>query len=110
MIVKWLALALALAPLPAMAQAVTHASISGTVASGGVAQTIAAAAPNRRGCIIQNQSTADLWVSSIGTAAATQPSFRVPAGAQYICSTPASGGAISIFGATTGQAFAAREW
>ncbi len=107
---KYLALALALLPSLAWAQALTYADKSGTIASGGVAQTLAAAWPNRRGCVIQNQSTADLWVRSGGTAAATQPSFRVPAGAQYLCMVPATDAAISIFGATTAQAYAAREW
>jgi hypothetical protein len=70
-----------------------------------------AANSQRRGCFIQNQSTGDLWFNSLTTAAAVQPSLWLPAGAFYAC--PPSGiptGALSIFGATTGQAFAAREW
>lgn len=84
---------------------------SGTITSGGAAQTLMASNASRRGFMIQNQSTGDLWISSLGTAAATQPSLWLPAGTYY---EPPSGGvptaAISIFGATTGQAFAAREW
>lgn len=84
---------------------------SGTITSGGAAQTIAAANITRRGFWIQNQSVGDLWLNTEGTAAATQPSLRIPAGSYYespILGAPA--GAISLFGATTGQEFAAREW
>lgn len=101
---------LALLPSLACAQAVTQADRSGTVATGGQAQVLAPANPQRRGCAIQNQSTGNLWISSTGTAAATQPSFLVLPGQEYLCRAPATDGAISIFGATTGQAYAAREW
>jgi hypothetical protein len=106
-------LALTLLPSLAFAQTFTPASISGTVTTGGVAQQLAGAFATRKGCAIQNQSAADLWISDVGTAAATQPSIKVPAGAQYLCGGGgggAPGGALSIFGATTGQAFAGREW
>lgn len=86
-------------------------SRSGTVTSGGVAQTLAAANTKRRGLFVQNTSVGDLWISDLGTAAATQPSIWLPAGAMF--QYPADGvpvSAISIFGATTGQAFTAREW
>lgn len=89
----------------------THTDKSGTVTSGGVAQTLAAANASRAGFWIQNQSTGDLWISSVGTAAATQPSLWLPAGSYYeYPSTAVPSAVISIFGATTGQAFAAREW
>lgn len=111
---KQLALALALLPTLATAQTTfTPSSISGTITTGGAAQQLTGAFPNRKGCAIQNQSAADLWINDLGTAAATQPSIRVPAGAQYLCGAGGGGapaGALSIFGATTGQAFAGREW
>lgn len=84
---------------------------SGTVTSGGTAQVLAAANNYRRGFWIQNQSTGDLWINPTGTAAAAQPSLWLPSGSYW--EAPQDGvpaGAISIFGATTGQAFAAREW
>lgn len=90
---------------------VTYTDKSGTVTSGGSAQTLMAANTSRRGFLVQNQSTGDLWISSLGAAAATQPSIWLPAGAYY--EPPPTGvptAAISIFGATTAQAFAAREW
>jgi hypothetical protein len=98
-------------PVALLASRVTYTDKSGTVTSGGAAQTLAAANASRRGFWIQNQSTGDLWISSVGTAAATQPSLKIAPGYLYEC--PAHGvpvTAISIYGATTGQAFAAREW
>lgn len=84
---------------------------SGTIAAGGTAQQLMAANPSRRGWKIQNLSSGDLWFNGLGTAAASQPSERLPAGAWY--ETPAhhcGTGTISIFGSTTGQAFSAREF
>jgi len=87
------------------------ANKSGTIATGGLAQVLAAANSARVGLFIQNNSTGDLWISSIGTAAAAQPSLWLPPGSYYEFpqgGVPAT--AVSIYGATTGQAFSAREW
>lgn len=84
---------------------------SGTIAVGGTAQQLAPSNAGRNGFLIQNLSAGDLWFSTLATAVASQPSLKLPAGMTY--ETPLSGfgtGAISIIGATTGQAFAAREW
>lgn len=84
---------------------------SGTITTGGAAQVLMAANSERSGFWVQNVSAGDLWISDIGTAAATQPSMRLAAGAIY--ESPMTGcptGAISIFGATTDQAFSSREW
>lgn len=90
---------------------VTYTDKSGTVASGGVSQTLAAANASRRGFWIQNQSSDNLWLSSNGAAVATQPSLQIPSGALYeFPSTGIPVTALAIFGATTGQAFAAKEW
>jgi hypothetical protein len=97
-------------PAASWAQAVDYANRSGTITAGGAAQALAPAWPARKGCLVQNLSTGDLWISEVGTAAAASPSIKVPAGSQYICMSPASGQALSIFGATTAQSFAAREW
>lgn len=84
---------------------------SGTIASGGVAQTLAAANPLRTGLLIQNNSTGDLWINSQGTAALSQPSIWLPAGSYFeFPETGVPTTAISIIGATTGQTFSAREW
>jgi hypothetical protein len=103
------AIAVAL-PAASWAQAVDYANRSGTITAGGTAQALAPAWSARKGCLVQNLSAGDLWISEVGTAAAASPSIKVPAGSQYICMSPASGQALSIFGATTAQSFAAREW
>lgn len=84
---------------------------SGTITSGGTAQVLMAENLTRTGFSIQNLSTGDLWISSITTAVASQPSLKIPAGGLYEC--PLHGvptNAISIIGAITGQAFQAMEW
>ena len=88
-----------------------HTDRSGTITSGGNAQVLMAANTQRRGCVVQNVSSGDLWISELTTAVAAQPSIKVPAGAEYTCSVNGiPTGALSIIGATTSQAFAAREW
>jgi hypothetical protein len=99
------------AALEIQGSGVTYTNRSGTITAGATAQTLMAANADRRGLWIQNLSSGDLWISSLGTAAATQPSMKLTAGSLY--EAPAHGvpvAAISIFGATTGQAFSAREW
>lgn len=84
---------------------------SGTITAGLTAQTLMPLNAGRSGFWLQNQSIGDLWISEVGTAAATQPSLKVAAGALY--ESPMTGcpiKAISIYGATTAQAFACREW
>jgi hypothetical protein len=94
---------------PSGSSAVTNRS--GTITAGSVAQQVMAANSARFGFSLQNLSTADLWINELGTASSSQPSIRVPSGALYESpSTARPLGAVSIFGATTGQAFAAREW
>ncbi len=85
---------------------------SGTITAGGVAQTLAAANPQRSYLRIQNLSTALLHVNFGSTASSGTGSFRiVPSGELALadmwgfCSTES----VSIFGATTGQKFSAKE-
>lgn len=84
---------------------------SGTIAAGGTAQVAIAANADRNGFIIQNVSTENLWFTTSGTAVQDQPSFKLEPGIAYQDDPRIMGtGAVSIIGATTGQAFAAREW
>jgi len=86
-------------------------SRSSTITAGGTAQQLCAANTARVGLIVQNLSTGDLWINDLGTASAAQPSIRLQSGAYW--ETPpnyGAKGAVSIFGATTGQAFSAREF
>ena len=81
-----------------------------TITAGGTAQALHAARYGRQGWSVQNLSSGDLWVSDAGTASATN-GIKVIPGALY--ETPPdyeSAEAVSIFGATTGQTFALKEW
>jgi len=80
---------------------------SGSIAAGGTAQQLAPANPNRRFLRGQNLSTGDLWLNEVGgSASAATPSYRVPAGGTFGINTNQ---AVSIWGATTGQAWSATE-
>ena len=101
---------LLLLPAAVLAQALSYGDRSGTITTGGTAQVVIPAWSGRHGCMIQNQSAGSLWVSETATAIAGPPSILIPAGQQFLCMSPASGQVYSIIGATTAQAFAAREW
>lgn len=88
----------------------SYTNKSGTITLGGTAQTLAAANTSRRGLIVQNLSSGDLWISPFGTAAASQPSLKIAVGAYWeMPINMITSAAISIFGATTAQAFTAWE-
>ena len=108
--IRFLVLAALLSPSVALGQALSYADRSGTITAGGTAQVVLPLWMGRHGCMIQNQSAASLWVSETGTAVAGPPSILIPTGQQFLCMSPASGQAYSIIGATTAQAFVAREW
>jgi len=108
--VRVLILAALMSPSATWAQALTYADRSGTITTGGAAQVVLPAWSGRKGCVIQNQSAGSLWVSETATAVAGPPSILIPSGQQFLCMSPASGQAYSIIGATTAQAFAARQW
>lgn len=96
-------------PLPVSDKSVlpTGANRSGTITAGGTAQGLAPANPMRAFLKGQNLSSADLWINEAGSdAAASQPSYRIPAGSTFAVNTSR---AISIWGPTTGQAFSATE-
>jgi hypothetical protein len=108
--IRVLILAALMSPSAAWAQALTYEDRSGTITAGGAAQVVMPAFPGRKGCMIQNQSAGSLWVSETATAVAGPPSILIPVNQQFLCMSPASGQAYSIIGATTAQAFAARQW
>lgn len=86
---------------------------SGSIIAGGTAQPLASVNASRRGWRLQNTSTGDLWFNDTGGAASIGGGgcFRVAPGGYY--ETPTGGAsqtAVSIYGATTGQAFSASEW
>jgi hypothetical protein len=84
---------------------------SGTITTGGVAQALMPANAVRRGWYLRNNSSGSLYVNGQGTASTGPQSLEIKPGELY--ETPnsgASGNALSIYGATTGQSFTSREW
>ena len=99
-------------PLPVL-RGVTAGALtdrSGTIAAGGAAQQVAAANVNRKYLLIQNLSAADLWVNFGAAAVASQPSVRLAPGAALVMRGDyVDTQAVSVVGATAGQAFTAKE-
>jgi hypothetical protein len=100
-------------PLPVINTAAAVASDgSGTVATGGSAQTLFGGIVPVNGYLVQNNSNAALWVSDVGAASAGGASVQLAAnGGSFV--TPSGykpAGAVSLFGGSTGQVFAARRW
>ena len=100
-------------PLPVVNTAASAASDgSGTVAAGASAQSLFGGVVPANGFIVHNNSSAALWVSDVGTAAAGRASIQIAANGG-VFATPSGykpAGAVSLYGMTTGQAFAARRW
>ena len=100
-------------PLPVVSTAAEAASDgSGTVATGGASQTLFGGIVPDNGFLVQNTSSAALWISDVGAASAGGASIQITADGG-IFATPSGykpAGAVSLYGATTGQAFAARRW
>lgn len=100
-------------PLPVINAAGAVASDgSGTVVTGGSAQTLFGGIVPANGYVVQNNSSAALWVSDVGVASAGGASIQLVANGGTFA-TPSGykpAGAVSLYGATTGQAFAARRW
>lgn len=79
---------------------------SSTLTTGGTAQQLAASNSTRKYLLVQNQSSGYLYIRFTGTAVQDQTSIRLDPGGTYenpphYCPTSA----VSIIGATTGQAF-----
>lgn len=93
-------------------------NLSGTITTGGAAQTFSAARGGtpRKGWSIYNSSAGDLYVNDVGGTASTSDglSYKIVPGAMLAVNPQSiesvSQGSISIIGATTGQTFVGREW
>ncbi|MBF6560502.1 MAG: hypothetical protein IVW56_09445 [Candidatus Binataceae bacterium] len=101
------------APMPVINAAAAPASDgSGTITAGGSAQTLFGGAVPTNGYLVANLDlTHPLYVCDVGVATAGGASIPVAAGAIFV--TPDGyhpAGAVSLYGGTTGQAFAARRW
>ncbi len=100
-------------PLPVINAAGAAASDgSGAVAAGGTAQSLFGGVVPVNGFLVQNNSSAALWISDVGAASAGGASIQLIAGGGIFATPPGyrPAGAVSLFGATTGQIFAARRW
>ena len=100
-------------PLPVVNTAAAAASDgSGALAAGGNAQTLFGGAVPTNGFLVQNNSSAALWICDTGAASNGGASIQLaPNGG--IFATPSGykpAGPVSLYGGTTGQAFAARRW
>jgi hypothetical protein len=83
---------------------------SGTLAAGGVAQTVCAANGVRKYFLFENVSTADLWINFTTAAVIGEPSIRItPKGSLVMESSFISTEAVSVIGATISQAYTAKE-
>ena len=86
---------------------------SGTITTGGAFQTLIApnAAANRKGCLIQNPTTATevLYVNVGSASPSTANSFSLAAGASFSCNAAGVtvSDTISVEAATTSHAFVA---
>jgi len=84
---------------------------SGTVVTGGTAQVLFAGVVPSNGYLVANNSSETLYVSDVGAASSGGASIPIAAGAVFM--TPSGynpAGAVSLWGSTAGQAFAARRW
>ena len=100
-------------PLPVVNAAAAAASDgSGTIATGGTPQMLFGGIVPDNGFLVQNNSPAALWISDVGVASTGGASIQISANGGTFA-TPSGykpAGAVSLYGATTGQAFAARRW
>ena len=100
------------------AQAQVAFDCSGTIATGGVAQTIITASGSVHGFMIMNLSTNLMWISVTGTAAANgtgsfslNPAAATSAGGSF--STPVNIGpnvSLSVVSANNGDRYSCARW
>jgi hypothetical protein len=99
-------------PLPVTNTAGSAASDgSGAVGTGGIAQTLFGGIIPANGWLVANNSAATLYVSDVG--AATSGGASIPVAPAAVFATPSGykpAGPVSLYGAATGQAYAARRW
>lgn len=86
----------------------------GSITAGGTAQTLAAANSTRKRFLVQNTSSADLWIEWFGGTASVggTDSYRLGpnTGAYEMPPNFCTTAAITIIGATTGQTWTAEEF
>ncbi len=88
----------------------TSTDKSGTVASGGSAQTAIAANASRKGWMLSNLSNDILYVRDDGSAASATTGVPLYPGQTINDGGQVSTSLISVLGATTGDAYSAKEY
>jgi hypothetical protein len=100
------------APLPVINTSASAAiDGSGTVSAGGTAQILFGGVVPVDGWLVANNSATTVYVSDVGVATPGGASIPIAPGAVF--ATPSGykpAGSVSLYGTTTGQAFAARRW
>jgi hypothetical protein len=84
---------------------------SGSVSAGATAQTLFGGVVPVNGWLVANNSSTTLYASDVGSA--TPGGASIPIAAGVVFATPSGykpAGPVSLYGATAGQAFAARRW
>jgi hypothetical protein len=84
---------------------------SAAVVTGGAAQTLFGGVTPNNGWLVANNSNETLWASDVGAAIAGGAAIPIAPG--QVFTTPSGyrpPGPVSLYGGTTGQAFAARRW
>ena len=93
-------------PLPVQSANATPTNRSGSITTGGAAQTVMAALATRKAYFFQNISSESMWASFTGTAApSTVGSFEIVPNGVIRSTTTCETTALSIYGATTGQKY-----
>lgn len=87
----------------------TFVDRSGTIATAGTSQQVAAANAARNYLMFQNVSTGDLWLNFGTAATAASPSIRVQANQQLVWDTFVPVGAVFVLGGTAGAGYTAKE-
>lgn len=83
---------------------------SGTITAGGTAQQVMAANAARQYLLYQNTSDTDQWINFGVVAVAASPSIKIaPSGSFEMERSFVSTQYVSVFCATTGKAFTAKE-
>lgn len=91
----------------------TPTNISGSIATGGTAQSLLAYEQRRQGFSVLNNSSGNLYINDVGGTAVTTPAASITIAPGALYESPHNQRpiyAVSIIGATTSQAFTAREW
>ncbi|HEX3520608.1 MAG TPA: hypothetical protein VHT52_00785 [Stellaceae bacterium] len=98
-------------PLPVAGQVSIASDGSGTITCGCSAQMLFGGVVPKGGYLVCNNSPHPLYVSDVGAATAGGSAIHIAPHATFV--TPSGYGpqqAVSLYGPTTGQSFAARRW